>query len=58
MKCPFRLNEIHNVGEFYKTKNIEFGECYKEQCPYWGTIKYNVYGNIIECCRKVNEEVG
>lgn len=59
MKCPFRLNEIHDVVDSDMTKvNMEFGECYEEQCPYWGTIKYNVHGNIIEGCRKVNKEVG
>ena len=32
MKCPFR-KETHNMGA-WTVEN--FGECYKEECPFYG----------------------
>lgn len=57
MKCPFRVNEIHDVRNSEVTKvNMEFGECYERHCPYWGTVEYTPYGEL-NGCRKVNKEV-
>lgn len=57
MKCPFRINEIHDVKDPNETKvNLEFGECYEHQCPYWGSVEYNPYDEL-NGCRKVEKEV-
>lgn len=57
MKCPFRLNEIHDVRGNGVTKvNMEFGEYHKNDCPYWGVVEYSPYGEV-NGCRKVNKEV-
>lgn len=52
MKCPFRINEVHDVREFDVTKvNMEFGECYKEECPYCLKVK-SVDENNCYICRR------
>lgn len=57
MNCPFRVNEIHDVRNSEVTKvNLEFGECYGVQCPYWGLLKSSPYREM-DGCRKAEKEV-
>ena len=56
MKCPYRMDEVHDCHDATKTwVYIEFGDCYKEDCPYWGTIEYSPYG-AVDGCRKAEKE--
>lgn len=51
MKCPFRINEIHDVSVNDVTKvNMEYAECYGNECPYFGVIGNRGW------CRKVAKE--
>ena len=36
MKCPFR-KETHTIGDWTYEN---FGECYKEECPFYGKKEY------------------
>ncbi len=57
MKCPFRINEVHDVSVCDVTKvNMEYAECYGNECPYWGTIAYTLF-NSIDGCRRAKKEV-
>ena len=55
MICPFRINKIHTCHDGKTWIYEEFGECYKEGCPYWGKLEYpqcdTEYG-----CRKAEKE--
>lgn len=59
MKCPYKCvkyikHEYDNKHTSLETEN--FGECDGEDCPYWGTIRSNMYGDIVGC-RRVKKEV-
>ena len=57
MKCPFRINEVHDVSVSDVTKvNMEYAECYGNECPYWGNLDYSPYGSI-DGCRRAEKEV-
>ena len=57
MKCPFRINKVHDVSVYDVTKvNMEFAECYEDECAYWGQLDYNPNYDEIGC-RKVQAEV-
>lgn len=52
MKCPFRINEVHDVSVNDVTKvNMEYAECYGNECPCWGELEPSVCG-----CRKAEKE--
>ena len=52
MKCPFRINEVHDVSMCDLTVvNMEFAECYGNECPYF---KRSHSANL---CLKVQAEV-
>lgn len=53
MKCPFRINEVHDVSASDVTKvKMDFAECYGKLCPYYGVDKKGGW------CQKVTKEVG
>lgn len=57
MKCPFRINEVHDVSVYDVTKvNMEYAECYGDECPYWGNLDYSPYGPM-DGCRRAEKEV-
>lgn len=57
MKCPFRINEVHDVSVCDVTKvNMEYAECYGNECAYWGTTAYTLFGSI-DGCRRAKKEV-
>ena len=54
MKCPYRTVTVHQpertVGynKYYAREVVEFGDCYKYQCPY--------YDGIHDECKKIQME--
>lgn len=43
MKCPFRtklVRELEKAGNTYlvKSENIEYPDCYEEECPFFDSI--------------------
>lgn len=52
MRCPFRINEVHDVSACDVTKvNMEYAECYQGQCPYFKRY------HGADLCLKVQAEV-
>ena len=61
MKCPYRINEIEDLGAYaagalHPSKRQEFAECYYGDCPYY--VPETKIGSLTasEHCRKVNIE--
>lgn len=55
MKCPYRMNEVHDCRDCHDGITLvymEFGDCYKKECPYYGIDKKGGW------CQKVTKEVG
>ena len=58
MKCPFR-KETHTMGDWVVEN---FGECYKEECPFYGKTEYKKrynggYNEVMNpVCRRACEE--
>ncbi len=62
MKCPYQTRVIHKpeYTEGY-VKNFaeditEFGDCLKNECPFYHTTEYKPANKITEHCRKAESE--
>ena len=40
MRCPYRKKVKVYPDGLGRTTEVEFMECERECCPYWGTIRY------------------
>ena len=63
MKCPFMTTrKVRHVVYATKQNTLDydettgFAECLGTECPYWGNIRYTVYGKEIMGCRKAEKE--
>jgi hypothetical protein len=58
MKCPYRKQIKTTINGFSdKTTEIDFMECVKEECPFWGAIAISADNNEwIYGCRKAKNE--
>ena len=71
MRCPYRKKVKVYPDGLGRTTEVEFMECDKDECPYWGAIQYewdNVQSkqrgriaieDFVPCvngCRKVKKE--
>lgn len=57
MKCPYRKRIRISPDGVSRVTEVDFMECVKEECPYWGAIVFSadkckwIYG-----CRKAKNE--
>lgn len=53
-KCPFRPMTV----KFKDRTEIQFGDCYKEQCPYYGifSMANEPDGEGMDFCHKADAE--
>lgn len=64
MKCPYRKRERIYPDGVSRVTEVDFMECVKEECPYWGATSsthrrrqeggYTTYDTI--GCRKAEKE--
>ena len=57
MKCPYRRIVIRLNTEMINSREVDFADCYKEECPYYISEKH-YSGRIIvpEYCKKAVQE--
>lgn len=57
MKCPYRKRVRISPDGVSRVTEVDFMECIKKECPYWGAIAFSaddyewIYG-----CRKAKKE--
>lgn len=57
MRCPYRKKVKVYPDGLGRVSEVEFMECEREACPYWGTAVYNESnGNWVYGCRKAEKE--
>lgn len=57
MRCPYRKKVKVYPDGLGRVSEVEFMECEKEACPYWGAMAYNASkGNWVCGCRKAESE--
>lgn len=57
MTCPYRKKVKVYYDGAIKVTEVDFMECEREACPYWGATAYNVSdGNWVRGCRRAEKE--
>lgn len=55
MICPYRMDEVHTCHNGKSYVYMNFAECYKQECPFWGSLLYDPDANFMGC-RKAEKE--
>ena len=64
MKCPYQTITRHipeceiGTAKIYAQDITEFGECWKNDCPFYYTTEYNPSRKIYEHCRRTEQKGG